>query len=589
MNLKSLLTCFVIGAAVCLSSCDDDKDGKGPIAGDTTFTVSDSALDYLKTESVRSIYVRSSVKPVAVSDADWLHVSEFANNGESSHVYVAEVSVDENPGYDDRTGTITVTSGEEVKSIAVTQAYKDGVLVANNTVTVLPEGGLVEISYQSTGEVKVTAPEWMEPVSGRSLTPGTVKFAVGVNRKGVARQGEVFIALSSDNTVFAAVTVSQESVDITDMPSAVAIASDMYVGVNIGNTMEATGNSDPATGETAWGAPRINENYIRGVKDAGFNAVRIPCAWSQYIVDNNTYKINDAWLDRVYEVVKMVTDNGMYAILNVHWDGGWLEDHIFDGFKQEIADKQKAIWTQIAEKLEEFDHHLLFAGSNEVGMNENKSGHKFGPVSYQTITAYAQAFIDAVRATGGGNINRTLIVQTPATDINEAVNWASYMPVDPSEGHLMVEAHFYDPSDFSIMDRDGAWSDYIKWFWGADYHVEGSVRNCTWGEEAVVNQMMGKLKSSYVDKGIPVILGEFGAERRGISDADLQARHEDSRAYYHSYVVKTAKNNGVVPFYWDKITYSDAWGLFNRNDGTIKDRKNLSGIMKGAAEGHYPF
>lgn len=80
------------------------------------------------------------------------------------------------------------------------------------------------------------------------------------------------------------------------------------------------------------------------------------------IVDNNTYKINDAWLDRVYEVVKMVTDNGMYAILNVHWDGGWLEDHIFDGFKQEIADKQKAIWTQIAEKLEEFDHHLLFAG-----------------------------------------------------------------------------------------------------------------------------------------------------------------------------------------------------------------------------------
>lgn len=246
-----------MGLLYAWSSCDDDKDGKGPIAGDTTFTVSDSALDYLKTESVRSIYVRSAVKPAAVSDADWLHVSEFANNGESAHVYVAEVSVDENPGYDDRTGTITVTSGEEVKSIVVRQAYKDGVLVTNNIVTVLPEGGLVEISYQSTGEVKVTAPEWMVPVAGRSLTPGAVKFTVGVNRKGVARQGEVVIALASDNTVSAAVAVSQESVDITDMPSAVAIASDMYVGVNIGNTMEATGNSDPATGETAWGAPRI--------------------------------------------------------------------------------------------------------------------------------------------------------------------------------------------------------------------------------------------------------------------------------------------------------------------------------------------
>ncbi len=77
--------------------------------------------------------------------------------------------------------------------------------------------------------------------------------------------------------------------------------------------------------------------------------------------------------------------------------------------------------------------------------------------------------------------------------------------------------------------------------------------------------------------------------RRGIDDPDQQARHEDSRAYYHSYVVKSAKNNGVIPFYWDKTTWSAEWGIFNREDGTVKDQKNLAGIMKGAAEGNYPY
>lgn len=589
MNLRSLLSFFVIGASVCLASCDDDDDKRGPISDETSFTVSDASLDYLKTESSRSIYVRAASLPVATSDSEWLHVTDFEKNGESANIYVAQVSVDENTGYDDRTGTIKIVAGNESQTVTVKQSYRDGVLVSANSLTLLPEGGSVEVAYQSTGDVKVTAPEWMTEVAGRALTPGVIKFAVAANRTGDARQGEVVIALASDNSVKATVAVSQESVDITAMPSAIAIARDMYVGVNIGNTMEATGDSNPATGETAWGAPKINEAYIQGIKNAGFNAVRIPCAWSQYIVDPATHKINDAWLDRVHEVVKMVVDNGMYAIVNAHWDGGWLEDHIFDGFKQETADKQKAIWTQIATKLGEFDHHLLFAGSNEVGMNEMNSGKKFDATSYQTVTAYAQAFIDAVRATGGSNINRTLIVQTPATNIAEAVKWASYLPVDPSDGHLMVEAHFYDPSDFSIMDKDGAWSTYVKWFWGADYHVEGSVRNCTWGEESVVDDMMGELKNAYVSKGIPVVLGEYGAMRRGIDDPDQQARHEDSRAYYHSYVVKSAKNNGVIPFYWDKTTWSAEWGIFNREDGTVKDQKNLAGIMKGAAEGNYPY
>ena len=590
MNLKSLLSFFVIGALLCFVSCGDDDDKRGPISGDTTFTVSETALEYLKTEASRSIYVRAAAKPSATSDSEWLHVSDFEQNGESANVYVAEISVDENAGYDERRGTVKIVSGDETKTISVKQSSKDGVLVDSSNLTAAPEGGMLEIAYQATGDVKVTAPSWMEQVESRTLVPGALRFSVASNRTGIARRGDVVITLVSDNTVSATATVSQESVDITDMPSALAIASDIYVGVNMGNTMEACGDTNPATGETAWGAARINSDYVAGIKSAGFNAVRIPCAWNQYIVDPSTHKINEQWLDRVYEVVKMVVvDNGMYAILNAHWDGGWLEDHIFDGDKAELVAKQKAIWTQIATRFAEFDHHLLFAGSNEVGMNEMNGGNKFNAAAYQTVTDYAQAFIDAVRATGGSNLNRTLVVQTPATNIDEAVKWASYLPVDPSEGHLMVEAHFYDPSDFSIMDKDGAWSQYVKWFWGAQYHVEGSVRNCSWGEESTVDQQMAKLKSSYVSKGIPVVLGEFGATRRGISDPDLMSRHEASRAYYHSYVVKTAKTNGVVPFYWDTPTYGDAWAIFDRNNGAVKDRQNLEGIMKGAAEGNYPY
>ena len=114
----------------------------------------------------------------------------------------------------------------------------------------------------------------------------------------------------------------------------------------------------------------MSEAYIKGLKALGFNAVRIPCAWDYYIVNPSTYEIDAAWLDRVSEVVGYCVANDMYAIVNIHWDGGWLEESITHGYSSEVDAKQKAIWTQIANKLNAYDEHLLFAGCNEPGQQD---------------------------------------------------------------------------------------------------------------------------------------------------------------------------------------------------------------------------
>ena len=160
------------------------------------------------------------------------------------------------------------------------------------------------------------------------------------------------------------------------LPKATEIYPDMGLGYNIGNTMEVPKNP------TLWGNPFPDAAYVKAIKDAGFNTVRIPCAWDSH-ASNGT--INAGWLDSVKTVVDLVIGNGMYAILNSHWDEGWLEDHVFDGkgfdktgevtvSAADIAAKQESYWKQIATKFAEYDEHLIFASANEPGVNDPWNG-----------------------------------------------------------------------------------------------------------------------------------------------------------------------------------------------------------------------
>lgn len=354
------------------------------------------------------------------------------------------------------------------------------------------------------------------------------------------------------------------------------IAREMYMGWNLGNTLEVPGN------ETGWGNPKATQFLIDSVKAAGFNTIRLPCAWDSYLEDRNTAKVSASWMSRVKEVVDYCVKNNMYVILNIHWDGGWLENNVTTAKQAENNAKQKAIWQQIAMQFREYDDHLLFAGTNEPNV-ENET-------QMTVLYSYLQTFIDAVRQTGGRNAYRTLVVQGPGTDMTKTNQLMNRMPNDEVPNRLMAEVHYYTPWNFCGMDKDESWGKMF-YYWGADNHSStDATRNATWGEEAELKRLFGLMKTRFTDKGIPIILGEFGALRRNQLTGDNLTRHLASRAYFYECVAREGRNSGMIPCLWDTgIHANNNMGIFVRSSGAIGDRQAYNALMKGAAEAAFPF
>ncbi len=450
-------------------------------------------------------------------------------------------------------------------------------------------GGTQTLSVQASAQPAVTVTagaSWCQ-VAYKGETGGTYSFDVTVSAAEDANAATLATICVTQGTSGKDVTVKRARKAATPVtPStgdmshnARQLAALINIGINIGNTMECT------EGEGSWGGVKVNKAYIKGLKAAGFNAVRIPCAWNSHLADNKTYEIDASWLQRVKQVVTWCVDNGLYVVLNDHWDGGWLEDNIFDASKEaDITAEQKAIWTQIASNFNSFDEHLLYAACNEPGMNETSSGGKSWKSDASAVARvikYEQTMIDAVRATGGNNATRVLIMPGLGVSISDIYDYQPALPTDQVADRLMVEAHFYEPYQFALMEEEASWGK-MYYFWGKDNKVSGSDRN-TPDEyaEAWVDKQMAKMKAKYVDQGIPVILGEFSASFRNLSEN--QAEHDKSVVYYGEYVAKVAKNNGLVPFYWE------TGSVINRTDGTVKKQAVVDGLVKGAGEGIYPF
>jgi len=382
----------------------------------------------------------------------------------------------------------------------------------------------------------------------------------------------VIINVTQTGKLYPSYNTNPLEADMTGMTNtATQIAANMKIGWNLGNTLEAIG------GETAWGNPVTSQALIDLVKTSGFNAVRIPCSWNAGHLSNSaTAEINTAWLARVKEVVQYCVNNNMYAVLNIHWDGGWLENNCTPEKQEENNAKQKAFWEQIATYFRDFDEHLVFAGANEPNVDD--------ATQMAVLNSYSQTFINAVRSTGGKNAYRTLIVQGPSTDI-EKTNNLMIMPTDNVANRMMVEVHYYTPWNFCGMEQDETWGKMF-YYWGNGYHsTTDTQRNATWGEESTVQQHLGFMKTKFIDKGIPVLLGEFAATRRSALMGDALTNHLNSRAYYHKYLVQQAKSMGIIPFYWDNGgTGNHASGIFNRPALTVSDQKTLDALMEGAGK-----
>jgi aryl-phospho-beta-D-glucosidase BglC (GH1 family) len=348
----------------------------------------------------------------------------------------------------------------------------------------------------------------------------------------------------------------------SQLPTAQQVAGQMKVGWNMGNTLEAI------CGETAWGGAYTTQKLIDSVKAAGFNTIRIPAAWFCHS-DTVTSAIHAAWIARVKQVVDYCIKDSIYVILNIHWDSGWLENRVNKANQARVNERQSAYWGQIAEYFKDYDEHLLFASANEPNV-EDATG-------MTVLLSYHQTFMDAVRATGGNNSSRTLVIQGPSTDVDKTNRLMNTMPTDQITDRLIVEVHYYTPWNFCGLSQDASWGKMF-YYWGKDYHSKTDVtRNATWGEESDVEKYIGLMKTKFVDKGIPVIIGEVAAFRRKLSPPSDQALHDASIEYYHRYVFNSAVSKGIIPFHWDVNM-----GLFDRSTGKILDHRLVNAIMEGA-------
>lgn len=325
--------------------------------------------------------------------------------------------------------------------------------------------------------------------------------------------------------------------------TATELVADMGLGWNLGNTL------DSLPTETSWGNPKATNELIKAVKDAGFKTVRIPITWIDHTGDAPDYEIDKDWMDRVEEVVGYVLDNDMYAIINIHHDGGhgisgmWLTPTESD-YEEGIARFTK-IWEQISDRFKGYSDYLIFESMNEIHDNYRPPSQENNDV----IAKFNQKFVDIVRSSGGNNAKRHLLVPGYNTNIEQTIA-GFIMPNDEIADRIIVSVHFYDPWTFTAQ------GDNYTLEWGKSGQDVDS-----WGQEDWIDTIFGKLKDAYIDKGIPVIIGEYGAVVRA------QEEHEKFRRYYMEYVTKAAYDKGIMMVYWDNGyngTNGEAFGLFNR-------------------------
>jgi len=255
--------------------------------------------------------------------------------------------------------------------------------------------------------------------------------------------------------------------------------------------------------------------------------------------------------------VKYALDAKLYVIINIHHDGGhnvsgsWL--HLVDSAGQvttanssAVSTQFKALWTQIAAHFKGYGEHLIFESMNEVMVDYGTPK----PEYLTQINDLNQAFVDTVRASGGNNATRCLVVPGYNTNIDYTVSGFS-APKDTSAGKLILSDHYYDPYSFAGSAETHTW--------GA-----GNAGVDNWGQEDWVKSQMAKLKATFVDKDLPMILGEYGAVN--------QTGYESYRRYYMEYVTKAAHDVGIAPFYWDnggKNSGGEAFGLIDRSNNTV--------------------
>lgn len=447
---------------LCMSSCSDETVENGNFGNiPDGITISDNyikdGVTVAKTGAEITVPVQCRNDVSASSSESWITV-EKGTTTSALKVTPFKLIVAENSETSDREATITFSAGSDTKTIAIKQIAKTGLVVKTGSFDVPYTGGNIQVQLAANEPYEYEISDsWISAASTRAnMVDYTENFTVSLNASPTIRTATITFKVEG---LAEAVKVSQAASEVSgDMSkTAMDVAALMYPGWNLGNTLEGGSSENNwknvgiAT-ETSWQSTKTTQQVIDFVKAQGFKSVRIPCAWVMgHISDEANCTIDPAWMNRVKEVVDYCIADGLYVVINQHWDGGWIEHNGFTADTDIEGTKAKLtkIWTQIATTFKDYDEHLIFAGMNEPGVGGGTGSIiKVNELSNR-LAEYEQTFINAVRATGGNNALRVLVVQGPNTNIDDTMGNDYISKItDTADNRLMMEVHFYDPYQF---------------------------------------------------------------------------------------------------------------------------------------------
>jgi endoglucanase len=327
--------------------------------------------------------------------------------------------------------------------------------------------------------------------------------------------------LTSSSSKPAAAPAGEKMTDLT----AWAAVPLMTPGTNIGNTLDNT-----TTWETGWGNPPITKEFIDSLAHLGFKTVRLPVAWDTYAVDGH---VQPDKLSRVGEVVDWITGAGMFCVLNIHWDGGWIDSDKKENFPKTFATfsadaerKYRSYWEQISTFFAGKNEKLVFEALNE---ETNFSHEGSEQKAYATLTRVNQLFIDTVRKTGGNNAKRLLVIVGYSTDFKKTCAPIYTLPKDTVTGKLFISVHYYTPYTFCGLNEDADWGK-MKPTWGTPADVKE------------LTELFDDMQGFCTRNDSPAFIGEFGV---------TTTKESASRIRWMSAVVGASVSRKMVPVLWD--------------------------------------
>lgn len=323
-----------------------------------------------------------------------------------------------------------------------------------------------------------------------------------------------------------------ESEALTEPVDPVKLCDEITIGWNLGNSLDATGWG--INSETSWGNPKVTKDLILKVKEAGFDAVRIPTTWYNHV--DSDFNIDKEWLDRVQTVVDYAYDEGMYVILNAHHEN-WNDP--YESTLKDVTKKIKKLWTQIADRFEEYGERLIFEGMNEPRWKNTQYEWNGGNSEGRSVVnKYNEAFVETVRATGGNNRYRALMIPTYAASASGLDGFTV-----PDDKSIIVSVHAYSPYNFA-MNENGTTS--------------FDPDNSDWNNTGELVWLSDTLYDRFISKGVGAIIGECGTiNKNNLSD----------RIKWAGYFPKVFGENGIPVFLWDNNAYgtgNEIFGLLNR-------------------------